>query len=194
MVYMYTWREYFRVLPLVRIQSLILFAFLLLLQPKSYGQQPDNGDLLNCNSVFKIVVLGSSTAYGTGASPIDSSCINKYKNYVLSKSSSNTIINLAIPSVTTYHVLCPTGFVPPPNRPFPVDPDHNITKALSFHPDAIIINLPSNDIALGIPQQESKDNYERTMHLADSANIPVWVTTTQPRNTLSPQERIYLME
>jgi lysophospholipase L1-like esterase len=194
MVDMNTRRKCFRVLHLRKIQPLILLLSLFLLQPISYGQQTNNGDLLNCSNVFRIVVLGSSTAYGTGATPIDSSCMNKYRDYVQSKHSQNTIINLATPSLTTYHVLCPTGFVPPPNRPFPVDPDRNITKALSFHPDAIIINLPTNDIALGIPQQESKDNYERTMHLADSANIPVWVTTTQPRNTLSPQERIYLME
>jgi hypothetical protein len=155
---------------------------------------PGSGDSLNCGKVFTIVVLGSSTAYGTGATPIDSSCVNKYLNYIRSKHPLNTIINLATLSLTSYEVLCPTGFVPPANRPWFPDPNRNITKALTYHPDAIIINLPSNDIALGIPQQESKDNYERTMALADSANIPVWVTTTQPRSTLSPQERIYLME
>ncbi len=194
MVDIHTRREYFRVLHLVRIRSLILSAFLLLLQPISYGQQPNNGDLLNCSPVFKIVVLGSSTAFGTGATPIDSSFVNKYNNYIHTKNPQNTIINLATLSLTTYNVLCPTGYVPPPNRPWPPDPNRNITKALTYHPDAIIINLPTNDIALGIPQQESKDNYERTMALADSANIPVWVTTTQPRSTLSSQERIYLME
>lgn len=194
MVHLFTMREYFRVLRLARIQAFIISFSLLLIQTISYGQQPNNGDFLNCSSVFKIVVLGSSTAYGTGAVPIDSSCMNKYRNYVQSKHPQNTIINLATPSLTTYHVLCPNGFVPPPNRPFPVDTNRNITKALSFHPDAIIINLPSNDIALGIPQQESKDNYERTMYLADSANIPVWVTTTQPRNGLNAQEHLFLME
>ncbi len=189
-----TGREYSRVRLRFRIRSLILSVLLLFLQTNNYGQQPANGDLLNCNAVFKIVVLGSSTAYGTGAVPIESSFVNQYKNYVLGRDPQNTIINLATLGLTTYHVLCPTGFVPPPNRPFFPDPDRNITKALSYNPDAIIINLPSNDIALGIPQQESKDNYERTMTLADAANIPVWVTTTQPRNSLSPQERIYLME
>ncbi len=154
---------------------------------------PGSGDSLNCGKVFTIVVLGSSTAYGTGATPIDSSWVNKYSNYIRTKHPLNNIINLSTLSLTTYEVLCPTGFVPPLNRPFP-DTNRNITKALSYHPDAIIINLPTNDIALGIPQQESKDNYERTMALANSANIPVWVTTTQPRSTLSPQERIYLME
>jgi lysophospholipase L1-like esterase len=195
MIGIYTRGIYFKLLCRTQIQVLVLFAsFLLLLQTKSFGQQPNNGDILNCGSVFKIVILGSSTAYGTGAIPIDSSWVNKYNNYVHTKNPQHTIINLATPSLNTYNVLCPTGFVPPPNRPFPVDTNRNITKALTYNPDAIIINLPTNDIAAGIPQQESKDNYERTMALADSANIPVWVTTTQPRNTLSPTERGYLTE
>ena len=146
-----TERECFRVQHLVRMLPLFLSGFLFLPQTISYGQQSESGDTFNCGSVFKIVVLGSSTAFGTGAVPIDSSFVNKYKNYVLGKNPLHTIINLATLSLTTYHVLCPTGYVPPPNRPFPVDTNRNITKALSHHPDAIIINLPSNDIALGIP-------------------------------------------
>jgi PKD repeat protein len=151
------------------------------------------GDTINCSKVYTIVVLGSSTAFGTGASPVDSSWVNKYRNYIRTKNPLNNIINLATLSLTTYHVLCPTGFVPPLGRPSP-DIDRNITKALSYNPDAIIINLPSNDIALGYSQLESKDNYERAMELADSAGVPVWVTTTQPRTNLSPAERIQLME
>jgi lysophospholipase L1-like esterase len=171
---------------------LILLISLFIAPLSSHGQA--GGDSLNCGKVFKIVVLGSSTAFGTGASPIDSSWVNKYKQYVGTKSPSTVIINLATLGLTTYHVLNPTGYVPPAGTGFPVDVNRNITKALTYNPDAIIINLPTNDIALGVPQQASKENYERTMFLADSANIPVWVTTTQPRNTLSPQERIYLME
>lgn len=154
---------------------------------------PGPGDSLNCGKIFTIVVLGSSTAYGTGSSPVDSSLVNKYLSYVRTKHPLNTIINLATPGLTTYETLCPNGFIPPANRPLP-DTIRNITKALSYNPDAIIINLPSNDIAVGFPQQESKDNYERTMTLADAANIPVWVTTTQPRNSLTQTERTYLME
>ncbi len=187
-------RESFQVTRLFRIQLFFLVALHFFFQTSNFAQQTENGDSLNCSPAFRIVVLGSSTAYGTGAVPIDSSFVNKFKNYIQSKNPQNTIINLATLGLTTYHVLCPTGFVPPPNRPFFPDPDRNITKALTYNPDAIIINLPSNDIALGIPQQESKDNYERTMWLADSANIPVWVTTTQPRNSLSPTERGFLME
>ncbi len=149
---------------------------------------PPVTDSLNCQKPFRIVVLGSSTAFGTGASPIDSSWVNKYRNYIKTKHPSSEIINLATLSLTTYEVLCPDGFVPPSGRPAP-DPNRNITRALSHNPDAIIINLPSNDIARGFTNAESKANYERTMALANANSIPVWVTTTQPRTPLSPSER-----
>lgn len=153
----------------------------------------DQADSINCGRPFRIVILGSSTAYGTGASPLDSSWANKFAGYILSKNAQSVFVNLATLSLTTYEVLCPTGFIPPAGRPQP-DTNRNITKALQYSPDAIIINLPTNDIALGIPQQESKDNYFRTLALTEASGIPVWVTTTQPRNTLSPAERTYLME
>ena len=192
MVYL---KNYFKWVPLVSLKHVLIISLLqLFILTGNYGQITEAGDTINCGRGFRIVVLGSSTAFGTGAVPIDSSFINKYKTYVGTKHAQNIIFNLATLGLTTYHVLRPTGYVPPPNRPFPVDVDRNITKALTLNPDAIFINLPSNDVALGIPQQESKDNYEATMVLANAANIPVWVTTTQPRNSLSPQERIFQME
>jgi len=155
--------------------------------------QPGTTDSLNCGRAYTIVMLGSSTTYGTGATPIDSSWVNRYSDYAHNKNVQTNIINLGVPSVTSYEVLRPTGYVPPANRPAP-DTLHNISKALKYRPDAIIINLPSNDIAMGYSQQEIKDNYERAMAIADSVQIPVWVTTTQPRNTLSPTERTYQMQ
>lgn len=158
------------------------------LQVQNSIQAPPNYDTINCNKNFKIVVLGSSTAYGTGASPIDSSWVNKYTRYLKLKNISNSVINLATLSLTTYQVLNPTGFIPPIGRQIP-DTNRNITKALSLKPDLLIINMPSNDIANGISLDEQKSNYERAMHLADSVNIPVWVTTSQPRTNLNAGEK-----
>lgn len=148
---------------------------------------PTGADSLNCGKAFKIVVLGSSTALGSGATPIDSAWVNKYRRYMRTKHAQSNVINLALSGFTTYHILCPTGFVPPPNRPAP-DTTHNITKALTHNPDLIIINLPSNDAQKNFPLAEQQANYERTMALANARNIPVWVTTTQPRNGLSASQ------
>ncbi|MFT3912001.1 MAG: GDSL-type esterase/lipase family protein [Ferruginibacter sp.] len=147
----------------------------------------NDSDIVNCNHAWTIVVLGSSSAYGYGATTYDSSWVGKFTAYVKRKNSSNIVYNLGIPGFTTYQNLCPTGFVPPANRPSP-DNSFNITQALALHPDAIIINMPTNDAANDYTVAEQQANYERTMHLADSANIPVWVTTTQPRNNMSAAE------
>ena len=61
----------------------------------------------------------------------------------------------------------------------------NITAALLLKPDAIIINMPSNDAVNDYTVEEQQANFERAVYLADSARIPVWVTTTQPRNNIS---------
>jgi lysophospholipase L1-like esterase len=133
----------------MRITSILLFISLICFTTFVDAQN----DL--CNKPFRIVILGSSTSYGTGAVPIDSSWVNKYRTYLKSKNAQSDVINLAVSGYNTYRVLCPTGFVPPAGRPAP-DTLRNITKALSYHPNAIIINLPTNDVAAGYSLGEQK--------------------------------------
>jgi lysophospholipase L1-like esterase len=140
----------------------------------------NDSDVVNCGRSWRIVVLGSSTAYGTGASTTDSSWVNRYRRYVKSKNVNSQVFNLGIPGYRTYQNLRPDGYVPPINRPAPAS-GFNITAALALTPDAIIINMPSNDAASNYTVAEQKANFEETFRIADSANIPIWVTTTQPR-------------
>ena len=93
--------------------------------------------------------------------------------------------NLAVGGYTTYDIM-PTGFIPPPNRPTPKI-GRNISKAVTYVPEAIIINLPSNDVNLGYSINEQLSNYDTILSVASDNNIPVWVTTTQPRNFSSGQ-------
>ncbi len=87
----------------------------------------------------------------------------------------------------TYQIM-PSWFVPPAGRPA-TDTTRNITKALSLQPDAIIINMPSNDVAGNIALNEQLYNYRVMVAAADSLGIPVWVCTTQPRNFSSAAKR-----
>ncbi len=132
------------------------------------------------NTVNNIVVLGSSTAAGVGPSKPDSAWVTKYKNYLYERNTTVKVINLAVGGYTTYDIM-PTGFIPPPNKPAP-KPANNITKALEYNPYAIIINLPSNDVNLGFTITEQLANYDTILALTDDRNIPVWISTTQPRN------------
>ncbi len=127
-----------------------------------------------------IVVLGSSTAAGTGASEPDSSWVGRYRNTVTSEYAPAQVVNLAVGGYTTYHLM-PDGFEPPAGRPSP-SVEHNITRALAYKPWAIIVNLPSNDVTYGYSLDEQLDNYEVITDLAAASGVPIWISTTQPRN------------
>lgn len=148
---------------------LVLTLLLLLLPHTMLAQTP-----------IRIVVLGSSTAEGTGANPrADSAWVNQFRNVVLAANPNNRVYNLAIGGYTTYDIM-PTGFVPPAGRPTPKT-GNNISWAIDFwRATAILINLPSNDATRGFSVQEQLANYDRILEVA--GNRPVWISTTQPRN------------
>ncbi len=139
----------------------------------------------------KIVILGSSTAAGTGASPSSNSWAAKFTSYFNSLSVGNSVDNLAFSGYTTYNIL-PTGSTVPTG--FTVGTGSNITAAISRNPCAIIINMPSNDEANNISIATQQSNWEIIATSAQNANIPIWVTTTQPREwPLTNQGRLNLM-
>lgn len=128
----------------------------------------------------RIVVLGSSTAEGIGPDSPDSAWVSRYRRHLQAMNPQHEVINLAKGGYTTYHLL-PTGTQPPGGRPQP-DPEWNITHALALVPDAIIINLPSNDAARGYAVEEQLANYDVMLEAAEAKGVPVWIATTQPRN------------
>ncbi len=146
------------------------------------GGTPVTGD-----STKLIVILGSSTSAGTGASTADSMWVNRYRKYLRSMDSSVVVVNLAIGGYTTYHVM-PTGYVPPVGRPSP-SPNNNITFGLAYKPWAIIVNLPSNDAASGYPIPEQLANYDTLKARATAVGVPIWFTSTQPRNFTDALQR-----
>lgn len=129
---------------------------------------------------YKIVVLGSSTAAGAGVSIPDSAWVNRYRNYLQAINPANEVVNLAVGGYNTYRIM-PTGFIPPPLRPNP-DVVRNITAALAELPDAIIVNMPSNDVAANFTYTEQMFNLDTIVQIANAASVPIWICTTQPRN------------
>ncbi len=129
---------------------------------------------------FHIVVLGSSTAAGSGPQSSDSTWVNRYRRFLKSISSNNQVTNLAQGGTTTYQIM-PDWFTPPAGRPA-TNTARNVSQAIRLGADAIIVNMPSNDAALGFSLQEQMANFITIFNSADSAGIPVWVCTTQPRN------------
>ncbi|WP_142687353.1 GDSL-type esterase/lipase family protein [Chitinophaga polysaccharea] len=149
-----------------------------------------------CNTPLRIVVLGSSTAYGDGLPDRDSAWTFRFARYLKANhNAADTLINLAIGGYTTQHIM-PDGTPPYTSlgNTFYVDVQHNITKALSLNPDVIIINMPTNDEARGFPLIKTRDNYLALKQLAAQSGVPLWVTTTQPRGNLGYDAAIRLRQ
>ncbi len=150
-----------------------MFFFILLASSLS-GQITRNA----CTDVLpvRIVILGSSTASGAGASHPDSAWVNRYRNELKKINPDIEVINLAVGGYTTYRLM-PDNFATPMNRP-PIDSAKNITQALSLNPDAIIINLPSNDRQW--PMNEQLSNFDSLYNHSWNNGVPLYVCTTQP--------------
>ena len=165
-----------------------LFLTAILISFTYQAQAQDLPDSCLAAYSFRIVVIGSSTAAGAGASPVDSAWVNRYRSSLYQYNLANKVFNLARGGYNTYHLM-PSDAVPPANRPVP-DTLRNITRALSLNPQAIIINLPSNDAAAGYTAEEQLNNFDTIIHTARNAGVPIWVCTTQPRNFSASQVAI----
>ena len=126
----------------------------------------------------RIVVLGSSTAAGQNASSPDNGWVARYQAYLAEEFPNFAVDNLAMGGFNTYRIQA-SDYVPPEGRPPPI-PGNNITAALEKTPDAVIINLPSNDEYEGFSLDEQMDNYERVAQLAQDNGVLVWVASPRP--------------
>ncbi len=139
-----------------------------------------------------IVILGSSTAFGYGTSSPDSSWVSRFKKYVQLIDSNNEVINLAKGGFTTYNIM-PSDYIPQKGKRYP-DVNCNITMALKYNPQAIIINLPTNDTECGYTIMEQINNYKVIVEAANKVNVHVWITTPQPRTNFDYTHRQKLVE
>ena len=147
------------------------------------------GRNLTGDDVPTLVVLGSSTAAGAGASCPDSSWVGRIRAELARRDPDAQVVNLAIGGYTTYHLL-PDDAVTPEGRPRP-SVGHNVTRALAYRPWAAVINLPSNDTASGVPPAEQLANFRELARRFHAAGVLLWVCTTQPRNFQDPEQRAW---
>jgi len=163
------------------VRQLTLILLLMANHASVQGQSADTQTVGGAVAVPPtLVIMGSSTAAGSGASTPDSSWAGRYTRYLKQFYPEVRVINLAAGGYGTHHLL-PDGWTIPDGRPLP-DPERNISRALTHHPDVIILNLPSNDASQSYPAEEQLANFETIVGQAQAAGALVWVTTTQPRN------------
>lgn len=142
----------------------------------------------------RIVVLGSSTAAGVGASSPSKGWVALMQARFRRNTTDGldtTVTNLAVGGYTTYRGQ-PTGFVPPAFRPEP-DVERNITRALQESPDYVFVNYPSNDVANAYSQDETMANYQRILNTT-SSNTQVFFLTPQPRTEFNSSQDAQLLD
>lgn len=134
---------------------------------------------------LRIAVIGSSTSacFGFAGGITDGNCwINRVVNHYSANGYSVTLHNMAVSGYFVYAgmptgspgVLVNGGF-------YTVDVERNITKALSFTPDVIFVNYPSN--LYDVANVSDILTYFRVIFTtAQITNTPCFITTSQPRN------------
>ncbi len=141
--------------------------------------------LLSCTATRSkkpatLVILGSSTSACTGPKDKDSCYVARLRSYYAASGRNVTIHNLAVGGYDPYHAL-PTDWTPPPGRRRP-DTAHNLTRALSFRPNVLLVNFPSNGYC-DYSVTEVMDCFRLIDARALAAGARAYFTTTQPRET-----------
>lgn len=137
--------------------------------------------VISATAPVKIAVLGASTAAGKnlveGGYSLSDSWVNRYLSYLSTNRPGSTVTNLAVSGYNSYQVL-PTGTINPSNRSV-VNTAHNITKAISYKPDAIIVNFPSDANKLN-STSEAMANFSTLDAAAKAVGVTMFFTTPQP--------------
>lgn len=125
------------------------------------------------------VVMGSSSAFGAGASLPGKSWAGLLQAEY--QGQGVTVHNIAKGGYTTYHALA-ADCVVSASRP-KADLNHNINKALEYKPDAVFISFPTNDAVSEFKVMESASNILLLRSQLMKQGSAVVVLSAQPRNT-----------
>lgn len=155
--------------------SLSFLAFLC--QSCDVKNNLDNND----SGKVSVVILGSSNAYGNGASSLKNSWAE-----LLKKDMVEPMYNLSFPGYTTYQFL---PYNAPNFRNITPDKKRNIEAALRLSPKIIIFSITTNDIASGYSIDEYLNNMKVMTDMCASNKVEYIITGTLPRNPLSLEQR-----
>lgn len=134
-----------------------------------------------------VVILGSSTAAGYGASTRDRAWAGLLRQYL----TKGNVVNLAKGGYTTYHIL-PSNVSAPAGRPN-TDTTRNITAALKLHPTVLIVSMTTNDVANGHRVDEIMSNLKVIRQMAKTNGVRRFmVTTSHPRRINAAATRQYM--
>ncbi|GAB3050643.1 hypothetical protein GCM10027185_62390 [Spirosoma pulveris] len=124
-----------------------------------------------------IVIIGSSTAAGWGASDYQYA----WAGLLTQQLTNGRVVNLAKGGYTSYQLL-PTNAPHPADRP-EADTLRNLNAALKEKPTTLLISISSNDLIIGCSVEEIIANFNTIRSKALAAGVAhVLITTPLPRN------------
>ncbi|MCX6216340.1 SGNH/GDSL hydrolase family protein [Spirosoma sp.] len=155
---------------------LLFIAFLAACKPTKIDT-PIGGTDPQKPATATIVIIGSSTAAGWGASDYKYSWAGRLTQQL----ANSRVVNLAKGGYTSYQLL-PTNATHPANRPEP-DTLRNLNAALKEKPTTLILSISSNDLIIGCSVEEIIANFNTIRSKALAAGVAhVIITTPLPRN------------
>jgi hypothetical protein len=138
----------------------------------------------NMTAQKALAIVGSSTSACMGASQTDSCYVGRLRTFYNREMGTDTTIDngYAVPGHNCFQGM-PSSFVSPYADPN-LQPDvfHNITMALSTHPDVVLVNYPTNGYD-SLPTDSILYCLRTIRDSAMVAGVPCFVTTTQPRTS-----------
>jgi lysophospholipase L1-like esterase len=123
----------------------------------------------------KLIIIGSSTAAGVGASSPDVSWGGLLKKWAKDNRDLQ-IENLAAAGTLTKDAIC-------------TDEKSVTQRAFALGAKFLIVSYPSNDATADIPPEQSVENIRSILRCASNRGIKVAVMSTLPRSGLSQNQR-----
>lgn len=136
----------------------------------------------------KWVVMGSSSAFGAGASSYADSWAGQLKDVAAQFGAE--VINIARGGYTSYQALSSRCRVSS-DRPQP-DAAHNVDLAIELGADLVILSFPSNDAASNYSAEETAFNLLAIRAALTAEQIPLLVLGAQPRNMVTSKQQLLL--
>jgi acyl-CoA thioesterase I len=134
----------------------------------------------------KLVVLGSSTAAGTGASSPNRSWVGQLSSW-LDKQHSMAVKNFAVPGALTTVALCTnTAGLKEKETWFALQ---SVDRAIATGATHLILAFPSNDATAGLPASTTIANLMKIRQCAHAASLKVAVLSTLPRSGLTAEQK-----
>jgi acyl-CoA thioesterase I len=154
----------------------------------SFSSQPMKDLPWRLSAPSDWVVLGSSSAFGAGASSVERSWVKLLQNDKVAAAAN--VHNIARGGYTTYQALSAACTVSPERRQ--PDPVHNIDQALALSADLVLLSFPSNDAALAYGAEETAANILLLRQQLADKNTALLVLSAQPRNMALEKQRLLL--